>query len=145
MTSFTPVSASLGGALIGLSAVLLMLFNGRIAGIAGIAGGVLRPAAGDVAWRIAFMAGLVLGVLIYRGLAPNPVVLHFDVSLFYLVLGGVLVGFGSRLGNGCTSGHGVCGLARLSPRSLAATLIFVAMAVATVFVTRHLLVWGQGS
>jgi hypothetical protein len=143
MTSFTPVSASLGGALIGLSAVLLMLFNGRIAGIAGIAGGVLRPAAGDMAWRIAFMAGLVLGVLIYRGLAPSPVVLHFDVSWLHLVLGGVLVGFGSRLGNGCTSGHGVCGLARLSPRSIAATLIFVAVAVATVFVTRHLL--GQGS
>jgi hypothetical protein len=120
-----------------------MLFNGRIAGIAGIAGGVLRPAAGDTAWRIAFMAGLVLGVLIYRGLAPSPVVLHFDVSLLYLVLGGVLVGFGSRLGNGCTSGHGVCGLARLSPRSIAATLVFVAVAVATVFVTRHLL--GQGS
>jgi hypothetical protein len=143
MTSFTPVSASLGGALIGLSAVLLMLFNGRIAGIAGIAGGVVRPAAGDMAWRIAFMAGLVLGVLIYRGLAPSPVVLHFDVSWLHLVLGGVLVGFGSRLGNGCTSGHGVCGLARLSPRSIAATLIFVAVAVATVFVTRHLL--GQGS
>jgi hypothetical protein len=143
MTSFTPVSASLGGALIGLSAVLLMLFNGRIAGIAGIAGGVLRPAAGDMAWRIAFMAGLVLGVLIYRGLVPSPVVLHFDVSWLHLVLGGVLVGFGSRLGNGCTSGHGVCGLARLSPRSIAATLVFVAVAVATVFVTRHLL--GQGS
>ncbi|MEQ8195434.1 MAG: YeeE/YedE thiosulfate transporter family protein [Rhodospirillales bacterium] len=139
MTAFTPVSAALGGALIGLSAVLLMYLNGRIAGIAGIAGGVLRPAGGDVAWRVTFAIGLVLGVVVYRGFAVQPVVLQFDVNMIQLVIGGFLVGFGSRLGSGCTRGLGVCGLARLSPRSLAATAVFLAVAVIVVYVTRHLI------
>ena len=107
MTNFTPVSAAIGGVLIGLSAVLLMLFTGRIAGISGIFGGLINPQTSDRAWRVAF------------------------------IVGGLLVGFGARLGSGCTSGHGICGIARLSPRSIAATSVFTVAAIVVVTLSRH--------
>ena len=125
--------------MIGLAALLLAFFNGRVAGISGIIGGGLRAPRDDVGWRLAFLAGLVLAPLIYRlavgAIAPVAV----TSSSALLVLGGLLVGFGTRLGNGCTSGHGVCGIARLSPRSLAATAVFMLSAAATVLVLRHLI------
>ncbi|HSK38525.1 MAG TPA: YeeE/YedE family protein [Arenibaculum sp.] len=139
MTAFTPVSGTLGGALIGLAVVLLLLLNGRIAGISGILGGILgNPGAGDVAWRVAFLAGLVAAPMLYQAVA-GPVAITIDASTSLLAGAGLLVGFGSRLGGGCTSGHGVCGFARRSRRSVAATGIFMAAGLLTVFVTRHLL------
>jgi uncharacterized membrane protein YedE/YeeE len=138
MEHFTPFSALAGGALIGLAAVVLMLFHGRIAGISGIVGGLLAPRTGDVAWRAAFLVGMIVAaaVLAAAGFAP---VLRERPALGIIVLAGLLVGFGTRLGSGCTSGHGVCGLARLSQRSLAATLVFMVSAALVVFVTRHVL------
>jgi len=138
MTDFTPLSALLGGGLIGLSAVILMAFNGRIAGISGIAGGVLPPwkEAGDMGWRIAFLIGLLLAPVLVRAFAgPIPQTVSDNTGL--MIAAGLLVGFGSVFGNGCTSGHGVCGLARLSTRSLVATGIFMAVAIVTVAVVRH--------
>ncbi len=138
METFTPLSALLGGILIGLSAVGLMALNGRIAGVSGIVGASIGARGGELGWRLAFIAGLFLGpwlVLAVTGSLP-PVVL--DASLAAIVAGGLLVGLGSRLGSGCTSGHGVCGLARLSPRSLVAMLAFTASGMAVVFVVRHL-------
>jgi hypothetical protein len=136
MENFTPVSALIGGALIGAAAVLLMWFNGRIAGIAGIVGGVLVPARGDTAWRVAFLAGIVLGTLAWR-LAGGLPAIHLTGSVPMLIAGGFLVGSGVRLGNGCTSGHGVCGIARGALRSVAATLTFMATAFVTVYLVRH--------
>lgn len=136
--NFTPISAFIGGALIGLAAVLLLLLNGRIAGVSGIAGRLLKPKAllpGDALWRVLFLAGLAIGAGLYGLLAP--VTIQVQASWPALVVGGLLVGFGTQLGNGCTSGHGVCGIARLSPRSMVATGVFVASAVVTVYVTRH--------
>ena len=137
MTNFTPVSAAIGGALIGLAAVLLTLFTGRIAGISGIFGGCLSLGAGDKGWRIAFIAGLILAPLA-GGLVgfplPTP---EMPANYVVIVAAGLLVGFGTRLGGGCTSGHGICGIARLSPRSIVATAIFMAVAVAVVALTRH--------
>jgi uncharacterized membrane protein YedE/YeeE len=132
---FTPLSALLGGALIGIAAAMFLLWNGRIAGISGILGGLLRPKTGDLAWRFAFLAGLILAPVIYRLFAPMPA-LQITASTGMLIVAGLLVGVGTRYGAGCTSGHGVCGISRLSPRSIVATL------VATVFVTRHLFVPG---
>ncbi|HXQ50738.1 MAG TPA: YeeE/YedE family protein [Stellaceae bacterium] len=139
MEHFTPVSATAGGISIGLSAAMLWLGIGRIAGISGIVGSLLTPHAGDIAWRAMFIAGLVLAPVLYRmaGGATPEIVLPNAPAV--IALGGLLVGFGTRLGGGCTSGHGVCGVARLSPRSLAATLLFMASGFATVFVARHLL------
>ena len=138
-TAFTPVTALLGGALIGLAATVLYGGNGRIAGISGVLGGLLRPLAlGDGAWRVAFVAGLLLAPLAYLGLAAWPTVV-VSASWDTLVLAGLLVGVGTRYGAGCTSGHGVCGISRLSPRSLAATACFMAAGFATVYVLRHLL------
>jgi uncharacterized protein len=133
---FTPYSALLGGSLLGLAACLLLLAVGRIAGISGIVAGLFAPARDDRSWRLAFVPGLVAGCFLARtaGADTPPVVLG---SVPQLVLAGLLVGFGTRLGNGCTSGHGVCGLARLSPRSLAATATFMAAGALTVFVMRH--------
>lgn len=131
MTEFTPVSALIGGALIGLSATLLLKLNGRIAGISGILNGALSLRPGDRTWRLLFVAGLVLGGFIYQIVADRPLMTREGFSLLQLALAGVLVGFGTRLGSGCTSGHGVCGIARLSPRSLLATLSFVAMGMLT--------------
>ena len=137
--AFTPYAALAGGALIGLAAALFVLLNGRIAGISGIVGGLLRPAAGGAGWRLAFLAGLIGAPLVYALAAalPRP---QIDAGWTALVAAGLLVGVGTRYGAGCTSGHGVCGLARLSPRSLVATLAFMAAGFATVFVVRHLLV-----
>ncbi|WP_374622861.1 YeeE/YedE family protein [Pandoraea sp.] len=135
---FTPWTALAGGALIGLAAVWLMLAAGRIAGISGIAGGLLRPRSGDVGWRVAFIAGLILAPWAYRAVAVMPEA-QIDASAAMLIAAGLLVGFGTRLGSGCTSGHGVCGLSRLSWRSLAATLCFMATGFLTVFVVRHVL------
>ncbi len=138
MENFTPVSAALGGVLVGLSAVLLWLANGRIAGISGIVGGLLTPQTRDVGWRVAFILGLVAGPLLYAIVAASLPSIAVTSSTGLLIAGGLLVGFGTRLGSGCTSGHGVCGLARLSPRSVVATGVFLTAAIATVFVTRYL-------
>jgi len=139
MTSFTPLSALIGGILIGLSATLLLWTTGRIAGISGIVGGLLRPAAFDLPWRFAFVIGLIAAPLLYRAAGGTTPVIAVTPSLALAILGGLLVGYGTRLGGGCTSGHGVCGLARLSPRSLVATIAFLLVALVTVFVTRHVL------
>jgi uncharacterized membrane protein YedE/YeeE len=137
-THFTPWSSLAGGIMIGAAAALLVLLNGRIAGVSGIIGGVLRPAAGDMAWRLAFIIGLLVAPAVYP-LLTEPVPPTIEVSYPVLLAAGLLVGAGTRYGSGCTSGHGVCGLSRLSPRSLAATLAFMAAGFATVFVVRHLL------
>ncbi len=138
MTTFTPVAATVGGVLIGLGAVALMAANGRIAGISGIAGSLLPPRpANDWGWRLAFVVGLVVGVLapmLVMGVTPT---VTFAGGLPLMVAAGLLVGFGTTIGNGCTSGHGVCGLARFSPRSLAAVLTFMLTAGIVVFVVRH--------
>jgi len=138
MENFTPYSALAGGALIGASSALLLWLTGRIAGISGILGGLLSPSSGEVAWRVLFLAGLVIGAVLYRAGGGPLVDITITPSTPLLVVGGLLVGFGTALGRGCTSGHGICGLARLSPRSLAATLVFMASAAVTVFVVRHL-------
>ncbi len=126
-----------GGMLIGLASVLLLLFNGRIAGISGILGGLLRPQRGDMAWRLAFLLGLVAAPLVYSLAATLPPV-RVDAGGAMLVAAGLLVGIGTRYGSGCTSGHGVCGVSRLSPRSLVATLAFMLAGFLTVFLVRHL-------
>lgn len=135
---FTPYSALIGGALIGLSASLFVLFNGRIAGISGILGGLLRPQGSGVNWRLAFLAGLVGAPILYQLISPLPAA-TIDADNVTLICAGLLVGIGTRYGAGCTSGHGVCGLSRLSLRSLVATLIFMAVGFATVFVMRHVI------
>jgi uncharacterized membrane protein YedE/YeeE len=137
--SFTPLPSLLGGMLLGLAASLLLLFDGRIAGISGIVGGLVFPRAGEVRWRASFVAGLVAGGLALRAIRPAVLAVVLDVPLGAVVLAGMLVGLGTRLGNGCTSGHGVCGISRGSVRSLAATLTFMATGALTVFVVRHLL------
>ena len=136
--AFTPWTAVAGGLLIGLAAVLFALLNGGIAGISGIVGGLLRPRRGDVAWRLAFGAGLIAAPLAYSLVAALPMP-RIDADTGLLVLAGLLVGLGTRYGAGCTSGHGVCGLSRLSGRSLVATLGFMGAGFVTVFVLRHVL------
>lgn len=138
--NFTPYSAIIGGALIGLSAAVLLLFKGRIAGISGIAGGVILPEKGDIPWRILFLVGLVLGGLLYQllGISPSVEKIQPVTGKIGLIAAGLLVGIGSALGTGCTSGHGICGLARRSFRSLIATLTFMLTAMITVFMVRHL-------
>ena len=134
------LSATIGGALIGLAAVLLMFLSGRVAGISGIVGGLLPPKpAEDWRWRFAFIAGLLLAPLILRGVAGSSGIGTPTAGLAILIPAGFLIGAGSALGNGCTSGHGICGLARLSPRSAVATMTFMAVAVITVFVMRHVI------
>ncbi|AZU02702.1 hypothetical protein X907_0152 [Glycocaulis alkaliphilus] len=140
-TAFTPFSALLGGVLIGLSAVMLMALNGRIAGIAGIVGGLLGPAPFnglDRFWRLAFVAGLVAAPALWFAVTGAMPQVSVTDSWPLLIVAGLIVGVGTQIGSGCTSGHGVCGLARLSPRSLVATGVFMAAALLTVFVTRHL-------
>jgi len=138
-TAFTPLSALIGGTLIGLSAVLLMATHGRIAGMTGILAGIIPPLPADWGWRVAFLAGAigVPALAVALGLAEIPV--EVPVSTLALVIGGVVVGIGVTYGSGCTSGHGVCGIARLSPRSLVATGVFMVTTVATVFVVRHVI------
>ena len=137
-TAFTPMSALFGGALIGLATALLLLLNGRVAGISGIVGGLLRPRVGDVAWRVAFVAGLMAAPTVYALVHALPVV-QIDAGNATLIAAGLLVGVGTRFGAGCTSGHGVCGMARLSGRSMVATAVFMVAGAGTVFVTRHVL------
>ena len=134
---FTPFASLAGGMLIGLAAALLILFNGRIAGISGILGGLLRPRQGDLGWRIAFLAGLIGTPLLYQVWQALPPV-QIDAGTPALIVAGLLVGVGVRYGAGCTSGHGVCGLSRRSPRSLAATIAFMAAGFLTVYLLRHL-------
>ena len=135
--AFTPWSSLAGGALIGLAAAMFALFNGRIAGISGVMGGLLKPTKGDVAWRAAFVGGLLAAPLVYVLIAAAPT-LQIDAGFGAIAVAGLLVGVGTRYGSGCTSGHGVCGLSRLSPRSLVATVAFMGAGFVTVFVIRHL-------
>jgi uncharacterized membrane protein YedE/YeeE len=155
INAFTPAAALTGGAMIGFAAALLLLLNGRVAGISGILGGLLRPKAGDISWRFAFVLGLIAAPMLYQLLLLWPAsrlltvseytqlalvtVRQVDTSVPVLVIAGLLVGIGTRYASGCTSGHGVCGLSRLSARSLVATLCFMGAGFATVFVTRHVI------
>ena len=134
---FTPWASLAGGMLIGAAAAMLVLLSGRIAGISGILGGLLALRRGDIGWRIAFIGGLLVAPLAMVFYSTNP---RIDASLGTLALAGLLVGVGTRYGSGCTSRHGVCGISRLSPRSLVATAAFMGAGIATVFVTRHILI-----
>jgi uncharacterized membrane protein YedE/YeeE len=136
-THFTPWTALAGGLLIGVAASAFVLLNGRIAGISGILGGLLRPARGDIAWRVAFLAGLIGAPLFYGLVAALPEA-RIEAGGGTLIAAGLLVGLGTRYGSGCTSGHGVCGLSRLSPRSLVATVAFMLAGFVIVFVLRHI-------
>jgi uncharacterized membrane protein YedE/YeeE len=133
------MTALAGGVLIGLSATLLLWLTGRIAGVSGVLGGVLFPQRGDIDWRVAFLIGLVIAGGAYLALVPGAFAPREGFPRATLVVAGLLVGFGTRMGNGCTSGHGVCGLGRLSPRSFAAVLTFMASAIATTYLVRHVL------
>jgi uncharacterized membrane protein YedE/YeeE len=137
MANFTPISAAIGGALIGLSAVLLMLFSGRIAGISGIFGGLINPQTDDRAWRAAFIAGLIAAPLTAMLIGYPLPLPQMPASFVTIAAGGLLVGLGTRLGSGCTSGHGICGISRISPRSIAATGVFLAAAIVVVALTHH--------
>ena len=137
MANFTPISAAIGGALIGFAAVLLMLLNGRIAGVTGIFTGLIDPNSSDRAWRATFVAGLIAAPLSAALLGYTIPIPHMPTSFATIAVAGLLVGFGTRFSNGCTSGHGICGIARLSPRSITATAIFMAAAIVVVAVTRH--------
>jgi uncharacterized membrane protein YedE/YeeE len=136
--AFTPWASLAGGVLIGVAAAMFVLLNGRIAGISGVLGGFLVPMKHDISWRVAFVLGLVAAPFVYALLGALPA-LEIEAGWSALVLAGLLVGIGTRYGSGCTSGHGVCGLSRLSPRSLAATLTFMGTGFATVYVLRHVL------
>ncbi|WP_375177080.1 YeeE/YedE family protein [Marinobacter mobilis] len=136
--TFTPGAALAGGVLIGLAATLLLLINGRVAGISGILGTLLRPSRGDIAWRVAFLAGLIGAPAVWIIAAELPEI-RIDAGYPALVLAGLIVGIGTRYGSGCTSGHGVCGISRLSPRSLVATLSFMAGGFLTVYLIRHII------
>ena len=136
---FTPWTSLAGGVLIGLAAGMFILFNGRIAGISGVLGGLLRPARGDVWWRVAFVLGIIAAPLVY-GLGGQLPAARIDAGTLTLIVAGLLVGVGTRYGAGCTSGHGVCGISRLSPRSMVATACFMAAGFATVYFARHLFV-----
>jgi uncharacterized membrane protein YedE/YeeE len=139
MANFTPISAAIGGALIGLAAVLLMLFNGRIAGVSGIADGLVNPRTDDRLWRVAFVVGLIAAPFAAALLGHAVPMPQMPASYAIIADAGLLVGFGTRLGSGCTSGHGICGIARLSPRSIAATMVFMSAAMAVVALMRHVI------
>lgn len=137
-TDFTPVSALIGGGLIGLAAVWLMAANGRIAGISGIAGALIGPEGGDRMWRLAFVIGLIAAPLAYMA-TGREIDVTIPASTPLLIIAGLLVGFGTQLGSGCTSGHGVCGISRFSVRGIVATITFMAAGAAAVFVIRHVI------
>ena len=139
MTEFTPLMSLVGGTLIGLSAVLLMAFNGRIAGMTGILTGLLPPVSTDWPWRAAFIVGAIAAPVLVVSLSSQTIGFDSPVPSSWLAISGLIVGVGVYFGSGCTSGHGVCGMARLSPRSIAATAVFMATTAATVFVSRHVL------
>ena len=136
--NFTPWASLAGGALLGIAAAMLIFFNGRIAGISGIVGGLVKPRLHDVSWRIAFIAGLIIAPLLWQIFSALPPI-QIGASNALLVVSGLLVGIGTRFGAGCTSGHGICGLSRLSPRSIIATLSFMLAGFVTVYVVRHIL------
>ncbi len=136
LDAFTPVSALVGGVLIGLAVSLFLLASGRVAGISGIVGGLLSPVPGDVSWRVAFIAGLLIVGAIAAWVAPEALAPSSSRGPVAMLVAGIMTGFGTRLGNGCTSGHGVCGLSRLSVRSLVATVTFMATGIATVTIIR---------
>ena len=138
---FTPWASLLGGIVLGLASAIFILFNGRILGISGILGGLMSPRAGDIGWRVSFFLGMAAAPTVFALLAPAGLLSgpRIDSSYGLIVVAGLLVGLGTRYGSGCTSGHGVCGLSRLSPRSLVATLTFMGAGFATVFVVRHLI------
>lgn len=138
MHNFTPIASLLGGILIGCAAGAMLLFDGKVAGISGIVAGILRPALNEAAWRIWFVAGLFGGGILLRVIDPSAYNFTIARSAMAIIVAGLLVGYGTRLGNGCTSGHGVCGVSRLSQRSIVATLIFLATGVMAVFVINHL-------
>ena len=133
---FTPWASLTGGILLGLASALFILVNGRILGISGIVGGLFRPRSGDIGWRLSFVLGMLVAPLLYAAVVGLPAV-RIDANWATLLVAGVLVGFGTRYGSGCTSGHGVCGVSRLSPRSLMATLAFMAAGFVTVYLVRH--------
>lgn len=137
MADFTPISAAIGGALIGLSAVLLMLLNGRIAGVTGVFAGLIDPVSTDRGWRATFLVGLIAAPLSAALIGLPLAVPQLPASFIVVAAAGLLVGFGTRLSNGCTSGHGICGIARLSPRSITATALFMAAAIIVVALQRH--------
>lgn len=137
MHDFTPIPSFMGGALIGLSASLLLVFNGRVAGISGIVGGLLSPKQGDVSWRLLFLVGLLLGGGAMLAIHPQGFASTVQRSAPAVIIAGLLVGVGTRMGNGCTSGHGVCGTSRLSPRSMAATLTFITTGAVMAFVVNR--------
>ena len=138
VTQFTPWTALAGGVLIGLSALIMLGFNGRIAGISGIVGNLMSSRGSEFAWRLAFTAGLIGSAFAFLRVAPaDALSIHVDVGLLTMIVAGLLVGLGTKLGSGCTSGHGVCGIGRVSPRSITATAVFMLVAFATVFVIRH--------
>src|SRR5262245_6397367 len=132
-TAFTPWSATIGGVVLGVAVALLVLANGRVAGISGIVGGLLQPRAGDIGWRLAFVGGLLISPLVYLAFAGPPAI-TIDASSPVMIVAGLVVGVGVRYGGGCTSGHGVCGISRLSPRSIVATVSFIGTGFATVYV-----------
>jgi uncharacterized protein len=139
MSNFTPFASFAGGLLIGLSAAAMLLFDGKIAGVSGILAGVLQPVKSDTAWRLFFVGGLLSGGLILRALLPPSFAFGTLHSIPALAVAGLLVGAGTRLGNGCTSGHGVCGVARLSGRSMVATAVFIAAGAMVVYIVNHVL------
>ncbi|MBE0468817.1 MAG: YeeE/YedE family protein [Methyloprofundus sp.] len=138
MENFTPISALLGGALIGISVSLLLLLNGRMAGISGIMNGVFSAPKKEEIWRALFLVGLIIGAALFQFLTQGSLTVRENYPLWLILVGGFLVGFGTRLGSGCTSGHGICGIANFSMRSISATLIFMASGMLTVFVLKHL-------
>ena len=139
MENFTPISGLIGGLLIGLATTLMLLLNGRIAGISGIVGGLLTRKGSEVGWRAMFVAGLLLGAFVYMLATGGALPVRIEASQPIVVVAGLLVGFGTRLGSGCTSGHGVSGLARFSKRSIVATSVFMGAGIVTVFLTHHTL------
>ncbi|MAF95786.1 MAG: YeeE/YedE family protein [Rhodospirillaceae bacterium] len=143
MENFTPIASLLGGVLIGTAAVILLAFNGHIAGITGVTRGILTPKEGDTVWRVVFLLGLIAGPLVFQAISGAPVKFIVTSSTSVLVVAGLLVGFGTSLSNGCTSGRGICGLGRISRRSMFATGSFMAAAVITVYIMQHVL--GGGS
>ena len=138
MPNFTPVSALIGGLLIGFSAMILLLFNGRILGVTGITGGILQPQRKDLLWRVLFLSSVAMAPVLYSAVTTKPILIEVTDSLPTLIIGGFLVGFGACAGSGCTSGHGICGLGRLSKRSLVVTMTFMATSIVTVYVMRHM-------
>ncbi len=139
MENFTPLPATAGGILIGLSATLMLLFKGRITGISGMVGALLKPAENDWQWRLLFLLGMITGASLLHFIGIASFAPRSDFPLWLLALGGLCVGFGTRMGSGCTSGHGICGIARLSKRSMIATTVFMLSGVITVFIIRQLI------